>query len=275
MFVRELAAQIHQVICQLISSIASTSSSPVLALPLLLTGGTTTIKEDVAKFLDDKPTILIGTPGRLEEFLLGSSSIETHKSSKAKRTKPLVSPANVKRLELLVLDEADRLLDLGFAPILTKILQYLPKQRRTGLFSATMTDALSQLVRLGLRNPVRVVVKNQSRPATKIVNVVSSAQRTPSSCVLLGWIYGIFVGSRKIVSSSLTNGYVLCHERQKIAQLIRHLQYEAKECSLHKFIVYFSTCAAVDYFYKVVFCPLTSALAADVACLRSCQVLQP
>lgn len=58
-----------------------------------------------------------------------------------------------------------RLLDLGFQSALTRILTHLPKQRRTGLFSATMTDAdaLSELVRVGLRNPARIVVKVQSK----------------------------------------------------------------------------------------------------------------
>ena len=58
-----------------------------------------------------------------------------------------------------------RLLDLGFHQTLTRILTHLPKQRRTGLFSATMTDAdaISELVRVGLRNPARVVVKVQSK----------------------------------------------------------------------------------------------------------------
>lgn len=57
------------------------------------------------------------------------------------------------------------LLDLGFHAALTRILTHLPKQRRTGLFSATMTDAdaLSELVRVGLRNPARIVVKVQSK----------------------------------------------------------------------------------------------------------------
>lgn len=60
--------------------------------------------------------------------------------------------------ELLVLDEADRLLDLGFEKTLTTILQYLPHQRRTGLFSATQTKDVENLVRAGLRNPVLVSV---------------------------------------------------------------------------------------------------------------------
>jgi len=62
-----------------------------------------------------------------------------------------------------------RLLDLGFQATVTRILTHLPKQRRTGLFSATMTDAdaLSELVRVGLRNPARIVVKVQSKKVAK------------------------------------------------------------------------------------------------------------
>lgn len=56
-----------------------------------------------------------------------------------------------------------RLLDLGFTQSLTRILGHLPKQRRTGLFSATMAEGLSEIVRVGLRNPVCVVVKVESK----------------------------------------------------------------------------------------------------------------
>ena len=61
----------------------------------------------------------------------------------------------------------DSLFDLGFHQTLTRILTHLPKQRRTGLFSATMTDAdaMSELVRVGLRNPARIVVKVQAKRA--------------------------------------------------------------------------------------------------------------
>jgi ATP-dependent RNA helicase DDX55/SPB4 len=65
----------------------------------------------------------------------------------------------LKEVEVLVMDEADRLLDMGFEQQLTSIITKIPKQRRTGLFSATMTEALNKLVKAGLRNPVRVSVK--------------------------------------------------------------------------------------------------------------------
>ena len=82
------------------------------------------------------------------------------------------------------------LLDLGFQAALTRILTALPKQRRTGLFSATMTDAdaLSELVRVGLRNPARVVVKVQSKKTkgktgadgTKVEKEVIEERRIPA-----------------------------------------------------------------------------------------------
>lgn len=63
------------------------------------------------------------------------------------------------------------LLDLGFQDAVARIITHLPKQRRTGLFSATMTDAdaLSELVRVSLRNPARIVVKVQAKRAKGLI----------------------------------------------------------------------------------------------------------
>ena len=108
----------------------------------LLLGGTTTPAQDLSNFLSDSPNLLISTPGRLLE-LLSSPHVHCPQSS----------------FEVLVLDEADRLLDLGFKEDLQKILGRLPKQRRTGLFSASVSEAVDQIVRVGLRNPVKIVVK--------------------------------------------------------------------------------------------------------------------
>ena len=70
---------------------------------------------------------------------------------------------NLKSLEVLVLDEADTLLDLGFQTTINQILSILPKQRRTGLFSATQTKEVKELARAGMRNPVSVTVRVQAR----------------------------------------------------------------------------------------------------------------
>jgi len=121
---------------------AQIPSTAVKIIPQLLLGGQTTPAQDLSRFLKDSPNLLISTPGRLLE-LLSSPYVHCPQSS----------------FEALVLDEADRLLDLGFKEDLQKILGRLPKQRRTGLFSASVSEAVDQLVRVGLRNPVRIAVK--------------------------------------------------------------------------------------------------------------------
>lgn len=155
---RELASQIYQVLLSLLEfhppSAAAihppegdaprpkTSSSVLKVVPQLLLGGSTSPAEDLSTFLKRSPNVLVSTPGRLLE-LLSSPHVHCPQSS----------------FEMLVLDEADRLLDLGFKDDLQRILRHLPKQRRTGLFSASISEAVDQIVRVGLRNPVKVAVK--------------------------------------------------------------------------------------------------------------------
>jgi len=121
---------------------SKSSSSAAKVVPQLLLGGTTTPAQDLSHFLKHSPNLLVSTPGRLLE-LLSSPHVHCPQSS----------------FEVLVLDEADRLLDLGFKEDLQKILGKLPKQRRTGLFSASVSEAVDQIVRVGLRNPVKIAVK--------------------------------------------------------------------------------------------------------------------
>ena len=108
----------------------------------LLVGGDTSTSQDLSTFLKTSPSLLVATPGRLLE-LLSSPHVKCPQSS----------------FEVLVLDEADRLLDLGFREDLQSILMRLPKQRRTGLFSASVSEAVGEIVRVGLRNPVKIAVK--------------------------------------------------------------------------------------------------------------------
>src|SRR5579859_5627779 len=119
---RELASQIHSVLKRFLDVLPAEFVSLLSAN--LLIGGTSSVANDIATLKSTSPTILIGTPGRLHEII----------------TSP-TSPLNLKSLEMLIMDEADRLLDMGFKESLTGIIQALPKQRRTGLFSATLTEA--------------------------------------------------------------------------------------------------------------------------------------
>ena len=124
-----------------------------------------------------------------------------------------------------------RLLDLGFQDATTRIITHLPKQRRTGLFSATMTDAdaLSELVRVGLRNPARVVVKVTAKK-------VGAAQGP---------------AEERRIPANLQNYFINCKASEKFLQLVRMLKYQVGTEGSSHFIIYFSTCACVDYFYRV------------------------
>ncbi len=85
--------------------------------------------------------IIVGTPGRIEEHLVkGSLKLDD--------------------LELLVLDEADRMLEMGFAPTLDKIMTFAPKSRQTLLFSATFPKQIEQLASALLTNPTRVTIES-------------------------------------------------------------------------------------------------------------------
>ncbi|TVY25530.1 ATP-dependent rRNA helicase [Lachnellula hyalina] len=214
---RELATQIHTVLRTLLNfhqtsadalvpnedgeTKRSTSSHSVL--PQLLLGGTTTPAQDLSRFLKNSPNLLISTPGRLLE-LLSSPHVHCPQSS----------------FEVLVLDEADRLLDLGFKDDLQKILGRLPKQRRTGLFSASVSEAVGEIVRVGLRNPVKIAVK--------VKTAAGDDKRTPAS---------------------LQMSYLLTPASHKFPALLSLLSQ--LDPAPQKSIIYLSTCAAVDYFQDI------------------------
>lgn len=140
---RELSTQIYNVAQPFISTLGNVKS-------MLLVGGVD-VKADIKKIEEEGANILIGTPGRLYDVMNRMDLLD------------------FKSLEILILDEADRLLDMGFQKQITSIISLLPKLRRTGLFSATQTEAIEELAKAGLRNPVRVEVraetKSESGPA--------------------------------------------------------------------------------------------------------------
>uniref|UniRef100_A0A667YG16 ATP-dependent RNA helicase n=1 Tax=Myripristis murdjan TaxID=586833 RepID=A0A667YG16_9TELE len=189
---RELALQISEVMDHFIHKFPQFSQ-------ILLIGGSNPI-EDVEKFKEQGANIVIATPGRLEDMF-------------RRKADGLDLASSVKSLDVLVLDEADRLLDMGFEASLNTILGYLPKQRRTGLFSATQTQELEKLVRAGLRNPVRITVKEKGVAA-------SSTQKTPSR---------------------LSNYYTVKDKFNNLVAFLRQHKHE-------KHLVFFSTCACVEYY---------------------------
>lgn len=107
----------------------------------VLVGGMDMVAQSIA--LGKKPHIIVATPGRLLDHLENTKGF------------------SLRNLHYLVMDEADRLLDLDFGPILDKILKILPREsRHTYLFSATLSNKVESLQRASLRSPARISISS-------------------------------------------------------------------------------------------------------------------
>ncbi len=106
--------------------------------------------------LRQHPDILVATPGRLLDHMWNGT-------------------VNLAPMKILVLDEADRMLDMGFAPQINQILDAMPEERQTLLFSATLPEDLASLARASVKNPVRVMV---APPATTADGITQALHHT-------------------------------------------------------------------------------------------------
>ncbi|PAA54656.1 hypothetical protein BOX15_Mlig012350g3, partial [Macrostomum lignano] len=138
---RELAIQIQEQFQAL--------GKPLGVRTICLVGGLH--KTDQAIVLSKRQHhVIIATPGRLADHLADTKGFD------------------LRRLRFLVLDEADRILNMDFEDSLTKILKELPRDRRTFLFSATMTKKVAKLQRASLRDPVKVEVSGKYSTVDKL-----------------------------------------------------------------------------------------------------------
>jgi ATP-dependent RNA helicase RhlE len=110
--------------------------------------------------------IIVATPGRLMDHMRASY-------------------AKLAGLEYLVLDEADRMLDMGFLPEIRRILRQLPARRQTMFFSATMPPPIAELTREMLKNPARIQLERKSLPAVGITQAVYPVAQELKSALLV------------------------------------------------------------------------------------------
>jgi ATP-dependent RNA helicase DDX55/SPB4 len=217
---RELAKQIYDVLVPFLSAMNQTpemlakAKAAKAARAMLLVGGTDAAA-DAKTFAEKGAVALVGTPGRLDDVMVRSKVMD------------------LKRVDLLILDEADRLLSMGFMKTLNAIVARLPKQRRTGLFSATQTEETEELARAGLRNPVRVTVRDAASQAAAKAAVAAGAPATSAA-------------ARGKLPAQLRLTYKICPVDRRLWHLREFLR--GGDARGKKVIAYFLTCACVDYF---------------------------
>ena len=228
---RELAEQVHQELTKFISNLKYEITSQ------LFIGGKK-YEEDLIKYQKEIPNIIIATPGRILDF------IEKEKIS-------------LSNLEILILDEADRMLDMGFELTVSNIISKLPKQRRTGLFSATVTSNVENIIKAGMRNPEFInIIINQNKTS----NLFISENELKENIGKKGSYYNIIeftVDNYKInnTSQEVPKGLgqyfrEIKNIKYKIPHLIQLLYglYFNDEKNSQKIMIFLSTCHSVDYF---------------------------
>ncbi|KAJ0716140.1 putative RNA helicase [Helianthus annuus] len=142
---RELAVQIHSMIGKLAQFATDIRCCLVL-------GGLSVKDQEAA--LRSMPDIVVATPGRIIDHLSNSLSID------------------LDDLSVLILDEADRLLELGFEAEIRELVRLCPKRRQTMLFSATMTEQVDELIKLLLNKPLRLSADPTTKRPPKLTEEV-------------------------------------------------------------------------------------------------------
>src|SRR3989344_4329691 len=152
---RELAYQVDETFRKV--------GGPLGVRTALLVGGEAIFRQIQA--LRRNPQVIIGTPGRIIDHLEQKT-------------------VSLKETGILVLDEADRMLDMGFAPQLKRILQQLPRDRQTMLFSATMPQDIIAIARSYMKFPVRIEVAPTGTPPAKITQELFFVEKQDKSRLL-------------------------------------------------------------------------------------------
>ncbi len=194
---RELALQVEEVFNKI---------GRALGLKTALLIGGASIGRQV-EMLRRGPIIVVGTPGRIIDHL---------------QQKTL----SLARVEILVLDEADRMLDMGFAPQLKRIMTEVPKTRQTMLFSATMPNEIVAMANTYMKLPLRIEIAPQGMTADKITQELYFIGKNDKSRLLEKLLYE-YRGSVLIFSRTK-------HGAKKIAAGVRALGHTASELHANK-----------------------------------------
>ncbi len=190
---RELAYQISQAF-EALGSLISVRCAVIV-------GGMDHTTQAIA--LGKKPHIVVATPGRLMDHLENTKGF------------------SLRSLKYLVMDEADRLLDLDFGQIIDNILKVIPRERHTYLFSATMSSKVESLQRASLKDPVRVSISSSKyRTVSTLLQTFIFIPHIHKDTYLV-YLVNTFTGHSTIIFTRTVN------DTQRIAILLRTLGFGA------------------------------------------------
>lgn len=152
--------------------------------------------------LAKKPHVVIATPGRLVDHLENTKGF------------------SLRALKYLIMDEADRILNMDFEEEVDKILKVIPKERNTFLFSATMTKKVAKLQRASLQDPVKVEVSTKFQTVEKLQQSYLFIPHKFKDCYLASVLNDLAGNSFMVFCGT-------CNNVQRICLLLRHLGFQA------------------------------------------------
>jgi ATP-dependent RNA helicase RhlE len=189
---RELAIQVEETLEKLGKGIGLRTA--------VLIGGASMHLQNIQ--LKKRPHVIVGTPGRINDHLDQKS-------------------VHLDTVSVLILDEADRMLDMGFEPQIKRILQHVPKDRQTMLFSATMPDKIMSIARAYMQLPVRIEIARAGTVAEKVSQEIFVV-RKDEKIRLLSKILEEHRGTVLVFSRTK-------HGAKKIAAAVRAMGHRAAE----------------------------------------------
>jgi len=203
---RELALQVNETLQKI--------GNPIGLRTVVVIGGESMSRQ--TKLLNQKPHIIIATPGRLNDHLKQGT-------------------LKLDQIKILVLDEADRMFDMGFAPQIATIMRVIPKQRQTLLFSATMPPEIAKIATQHMAMPVRIEVAPQGTAAKNVeqeIFIIKKEDKTRLLQKILTDYKGTVLvfsrtkhGAKKIMQNIQKFGHTAAeiHSNKSLAQRIKAL----------------------------------------------------
>lgn len=189
---RELAAQVEQ-------SLRMFSGPLGIHIAVLIGGASMRLQKDMIR---RNPRIVVATPGRLNDHLMQKT-------------------ITLREVSILVLDEADRMFDMGFRPQIEQILKHVPTERQTMLFSATMPAEIMKLANTQMKLPLRIEVAPAGSTAAAIQQELFIVQKSEKLSLLEKTLQE-YKGSVLVFSRTK-------HGAKKLAIAIRDMKHTAAE----------------------------------------------